>query len=128
MKVFGLARLFLLAFLLIATSRLCLPQTPLGFQITPDYAGAFSSPGMDPPLSVRWTVDLGGTASYRARAIAPFTFLVRTRSNSLVEGHSVLSHNSTTLQHPHSASPGLAKYRRDSSSIALLSISTRARR
>ena len=36
----------------------------LGFQITPDHAGQLYFPSMDPPLSQRWSIDLGGTASF----------------------------------------------------------------
>src|SRR5271157_5668162 len=45
-------------------SSVSLAQTPLGFQITTDHVGALSSPGMNPPLAVKWSVIVGGTASY----------------------------------------------------------------
>ena len=39
-------------------------QNPISFQIKPDHTGALYSPGMDPPLSLKWSVYIGGTASY----------------------------------------------------------------
>ncbi len=39
-------------------------QNPISFQIKTDHTGALYSPGMDPPLSLRWSVYIGGTASY----------------------------------------------------------------
>jgi outer membrane protein assembly factor BamB len=63
-KILGHLQLVLLTCVLVATSLVSSAQTPLGLQITPDHAGALFSLGMDPPLTVKWSIDVGGTASY----------------------------------------------------------------
>lgn len=39
-------------------------QGPLTYHITPDHAGQLFFPGMNPPLSLKWSVNLSGMVSY----------------------------------------------------------------
>ena len=63
-RILGHLQLVFLTCMLVTTNLISTAQTPLGFQITPDHAGALSLPGMNPPLAVKWSVSVGGTASY----------------------------------------------------------------
>jgi outer membrane protein assembly factor BamB len=60
--------LYLVVIVLAGTAHWVCAQTitfnAVSFQITTDHAGAAIVPGLNPPLSVKWSVDLGGTASY----------------------------------------------------------------
>ena len=63
LRRYGLWQFALLVCLLAVLNANALAQS-LGFQITPDHTGQLYFPSMSPPLSMKWSVNLGGTVSY----------------------------------------------------------------